>query len=90
MVFSNDLMDPWKIYKGGVLDLKETPFTHKRPNVEQPQWAKKHGADDLNPHIASPDVHINNVERSFEMFFHGLDHDGEQRSLRTAAKDGLT
>ena len=39
MAFSNNLTGPWKIYKGGVLDLKETPFTHERPNVKQPKWA---------------------------------------------------
>ena len=48
------------------------------------------GVDDLKPHIASPDVHINNVEKSLEMFFHGLDHDGKQRSLRPTSNNGLT
>ena len=90
MAFSNNLTGPWNIYKGGVLHLKETPFTHKRPNAKQPQWATEEGVDGLYPHIASPDVHINMKEKSLEMFFHGLDHDGEQRSLRALSNDGLT
>ena len=90
MAFSNNLTGPWNIYKGGVLDLKETPFTHERPNAKQPQWATEEGVDGLYPHIASPDVHINTREKSLEMFFHGLDHDGEQRSLRALSNDGLT
>ena len=89
MAFSNNLIGPWNIYEGGVLDLKETPFAQERPNVEQPQWAAKHGVDGLYPHIASPDVHINKEEESLEMFFHGLDHDGEQRSLCAVSNDGL-
>ena len=90
MAFSNNLTGPWNIYKGGVLHLKETPFTHERPNAKQPQWATEEGVDGLYPHIASPDVHINTREKSLEMFFHGLDHDGEQRSLRALSNDGLT
>ena len=90
MAFSNDLTGPWIVYKGGILDLKETPFTQERPNVKQPQWATEEGIDGLYPHIASPDVHINASEKSLEMFFHGLDHDGEQRSLCALSNDGLT
>ena len=90
MAFSNNLTGPWNIYKGGVLHLKETPFTHERPNAKQPQWATEEGVDGLYPHIASPDVHINTREKSLEMFFHGLDHDGEQRSLHALSNDGLT
>ena len=90
MAFSNNLTGPWNIYKGGVLHLKETPFTHERPNAKQPQWATEEDVDGLYPHIASPDVHINTREKSLEMFFHGLDHDGEQRSLHALSNDGLT
>ncbi len=90
MAFSNELTGPWQIYTGGVIDLKETPFTHERPNIEQPLWAKEQGVDGLYPHIASPDVQINGAEKCLEMFFHGLDHDGEQRSLRAISNDGLT
>ena len=90
MAFSNDLTGPWIVYKGGILDLKETPFTQERPNIKQPQWATEEGVDGLYPHIASPDVHINASEKSLEMFFHGLDHDGEQRSLCALSNDGLT
>ena len=90
MAFSNNLTGPWNIYKGGVLHLKETPFTNERPNAKQPQWATEEGVDGLYPHIASPDVHINTREKSLEMFFHGLDHDGEQRSLHALSNDGLT
>ena len=35
-------------------------------------------------------MHINNVEKSLEMFFHSLDHDGKQRSLRATSNNGLT
>ena len=90
MAFSNDLTGPWSVYKGRILDLKETPFTQERPNIKQPQWATEEGVDGLYPHIASPDVHINASEKSLEMFFHGLDHDGEQRSLCALSNDGLT
>ena len=89
MAFSNNLKGPWNFYKAGVLDLKETPLTHERPNVKQPDWAIEKGMDGLYPHIASPDVHINESEKSLEMFFHGLDHDGEQRSLCAVSNDGI-
>jgi len=90
MALSNNLTGPWKIYKAGVLDLEETPFTHERPNVKQPQWATEGGINGLYPHIASPDVHINETKKSLEMFFHGLDRDGEQRSVCALSNDGLT
>lgn len=90
MVFSNNLTGPWNIYKRKVLELKEIPFTHERPNVKQPKWATEKGVDGLYPHIASSDVHINETEKSLEMFFHALDHDGDQRRLREVSNDGLT
>ena len=53
MAFSNNLTGPWNIYKEGVLELKEIPFTHERPNVKQSKWATGKGVDGLYPHIAS-------------------------------------
>ena len=90
LAFANKLTGPWTVYVGGVLRLSETPFVQQKPNVPEPKWAVDRGISGLYPHIASPDVHIDHQRSELKMYFHGLDQDGEQRSLTATSKDGLT
>ena len=89
MAYADDLRGPWRIYEGGVLHLAQTPLPTERPDVPQPQWAVARGVDGLYPHISSPDVHVDAQQHLLIMYLHGLDHDGEQRSLRATSRDGV-
>ena len=89
LAVADHLTGPWRLHPQGVLTLPETPLAMQKPDVDEPQWAIDRGVSGLYPHIASPDVHINHDARQLYMYFHGLDHDGEQRSLCASAHDGL-
>lgn len=89
LAFADSLTGPWRIHPPGALRLTETPFPQTAPNVAQPAWAVAKGVDGLYPHIASPDVHSEPETRTVRMYFHGLDHDGVQRSLVARSRDGI-
>ncbi|MBL6782601.1 MAG: hypothetical protein ISQ21_06135 [Alphaproteobacteria bacterium] len=89
LALADDLLGPWRLYQNGVLHLSDTPFPLHKPPVAEPQWALDRGVSGLYPHIASPDVYINHSRQQLGMVFHGLDHDGEQRSLQASSDDGL-
>jgi len=89
LAFADSLTGPWRIHPPGALRLAETPFPQTPPDAAQPAWAVAKGVDGLYPHIASPDVHVDHGARLLRMYFHGLDHDGEQRSLVASSRDGI-
>jgi hypothetical protein len=53
------------------------------PGVPPPE------VDSSHPHIASPDVHVDEVNRRIVMYFHGLAAWGMQRSRVAISDDGL-
>jgi len=89
LAFADDLTGPWRIHRPGAIHLDQTPLPQTPPPVPQPAWAVAKGVDGLYPHIASPDLHINAARRRLTMYFHGLDHSGEQVSLTATSSDGL-
>lgn len=89
LAVADDLLGPWRICSNGVLHLSETPLPTQKPDVAEPQWAIDRGISGLYPHIASPDVHVDHSTNQLKMYFHGLDHDGEQRTLCATSADGL-
>lgn len=89
LAFADTVSGPWHIYAPGVLPLQETPLAQTRPDVAQPAWAAAVGEDGLYPHLASPDVHVDDQARTFEMWFHGLADEGEQVTYRAQSPDGL-
>lgn len=90
LAFADHLTGPWRIHAPGALHLAETSFPQIPPALPQPAWAAAKGVDGLYPHIASPDVHCDPGARAMRMYFHGLDHDGEQRSLVASSRDGIS
>ena len=75
---ADDLAGPWQIHSPGVLHLGQTPLAQTRPATGQPAWAAAAGQDGLYPHLASPDVWVDETARRFRMIFHGLAESGEQ------------
>ncbi len=89
VAFADALGGPWQIHVPGAVHLAETPFAQSRPDLPQPAWAAARGIDGLYPHIASPDVHVDEHARELIMALHGLDEDGEQRTVIARSVDGL-
>lgn len=89
LAFANDPAGPWTVHPPGVLPLSETPLAQTRPDTPQPAWAREAGQDGLYPHLASPDVWVDDTSEEFRMLFHGLAPDGEQVSYEASSRDGL-
>jgi hypothetical protein len=81
---------PWRTHEAGCLDVAESLFCAERPAPPgpAPDWAKG-GTDWLYPHVASPDVHVDEERRQVRMYFHGLLPDGEQMTRVALSRDGL-
>ena len=86
LAVSDDLQGPWRMIDRPPLHVSETGFaqgdvTHRLPTGERITEPA---------HIASPDVHVLNVDRKIAMLFHGLKPDGSQTTRLALSDDGLS
>jgi len=94
LAYADSISGPWKIYTPGALDLKNSLFEAvdppPPPESERPPWAKKMKEGFWYAHIASPDVHVDHVNRLLLMYYHGLLCNGDQQTRLAVSKYGLT
>jgi hypothetical protein len=92
MAYANHPEGPWKIYEPGTLQLKDCKACVQN-EIDDPAIGIKdteHGK--IIPHIASPDVHIDSIQKKIVMYFHCPAADSkyyEQLSLRAVSDDGI-
>ena len=102
LAYADRLAGPWTIHVPGALHLEDTPFPHEPPEIpgEAVRAAEKRQAfgrpiphsaayELSSPHIASPDVHVDAVNRRFVMYYHGLEGPGRQVSRAAVSGDGV-
>lgn len=98
LAFADALAGPWRVYAPGSLQLEQSHFLVAAPEVSsamRDQLAARAapGTDFLHeattPHIASPDVHVDDAARSIIMYFHGLEGIGHQVSRVATSPDGI-
>lgn len=88
LAYADDLEGPWTIHEGGVLSLRDSRFLTDPPpatadEIDGPL------ANVATPHIASPDVRVNETYRTISMYFHGLESLGNQVTRHATSLDGL-
>ena len=99
LAYADDLLGPWHIHPPGSLRIADSYFLTAPPEVE-PERAARLRAQPTNrghdsfveattPHIASPDVHVDNENRRIVMYFHGLDGVSRQVSRVATSSDGI-
>jgi hypothetical protein len=94
LAFADRLSGPWHIHSPGTLELEQSFFCTVPPpisvlaNLAKTPTAESE-ADRLTPHIASPDVHVDEKRREIRMYYHGLLDDGTQRTRVAVSNDGL-
>ena len=78
---------PWRIHTPGALQHAESHF----PDELDPQDPAKvrPGYVVSTPHIASPDVHVDEERREIRMYFHGINRDRTQVTRAATSKDGV-
>lgn len=104
LAYADDLAGPWRVHGPGSLRLEQSHFPaeplvisddeferHKRRFEE----AGRRLPHDLRlelttPHIASPDVHIDDENRRIVMYFHGLEAPGRQVTRVATSTDGIS
>ena len=105
LAYADRLEGPWKIHQPGALNIKDTPFPHDPPPFTEQQMAeyktraKAIGLDvdqfpDLakemtTPHVASPDVHVDEKNRRIVMYYHGLESFAQQVTRVATSSDGI-
>lgn len=94
MAYADTLTGPWVMHRPGVLDIADSLFPAEDPpeppEDQRPTWAAKMKGGYLYAHIASPDVHVRDADRSILMYFHGLLPNGDQLTRLAVSGDGLT
>ena len=84
LAYADQLAGPWHLHPAGSLHLAESGFPGARPLVSRDVFSKI-----INPHIASPDVHVDPVRRRIVMYFHGLENFGIQVSRVALSQNGI-
>ena len=103
LAYADDLLGPWHIHPPGSLQIADSRFLTEPPEVspeelERLRASRGAGAAALShdlltevttPHIASPDVHVDDTNRRIVMYFHGLDGVSRQVSRVATSGDGI-
>jgi hypothetical protein len=103
LAYADDLTGPWTVYPPGSLQLEDSLFLTEPPKVSEAvrqeletrdktaRTRRSHDAitEATTPHIASPDVHVDQTCRKIVMYYHGLEDVGRQVTRVALSDDGL-
>ena len=93
LAYADELTGPWKIHSPGTLQLSQSLFCQSAPKEEDmlPEVLSMiaEGIDGDYPHIASPDVHVEEQTQRIKMYFHGRLDNGTQKTRVAYSTNGL-
>ena len=103
LAYADDLLGPWRVHVPGSLQIEHSHFLTEPPEVSPEELERLRVAragrgapmsHDLltevtTPHIASPDVHVDEANRRIVMYFHGLDGVSRQVSRVATSTNGI-
>lgn len=105
LAYANAVEGPWTVYSPGSLNLRDTPFAQSAPDFTPEDLAAyrrqmtANGIDEnlfrdlakdaVTPHIASPDVHVDEAGKRIVMYYHGLQSFGRQSTRVATSPDGV-
>jgi hypothetical protein len=101
LAYADALLGPWTIHPPGSLQIEGSYFLTDPPEVPPAEFERIRAArgraalsHDLlteitAPHIASPDVHVDDTNRRIIMYFHGLEGIGRQATRVALSRDGI-
>ena len=103
LAYADTITGPWRIHAPGSLQIEESFFLTEPPEVPEAELQQLQAdrdargvrvAHDLmteltSIHIASPDVHVDEANRRFIMYYHGLAGPGRQHSRVATSTDGI-
>jgi hypothetical protein len=101
LAYADNLLGPWHIHAPGSLQLVGSFLLTKPPDGPVEELAKLRAApqpanyshdaftEATTPHIASPDVHVDEPNRRIVMYYHGLNGLGQQVTRAAVSDDGI-
>lgn len=93
LAFADDLTGPWRIFEPGALTIEQSLFPHDAAQITPIARTNDDiagmGITEHIPHIASPDVLVDDTNQQILMYFHGMVEDGDQKTRLAQSKDGL-
>ncbi len=92
LAYSDDLPGHWQLHRPPPMTLAASGFAQHRPLADELDPEAKAfidaGADGDYPHIASPDVWIDQDRRQIRLYYHGRLANGLQRTRVALSNDG--
>jgi hypothetical protein len=103
LAVADDLKGPWSIHAPGSLHLKDSKFLSKPLELSEEQRAQVTATylargvkmphdifyEATTPHIASPDVHVDEARQRIRMYFHGLERIATQVTRVAESRNGI-
>lgn len=103
LAYADNLLGPWKIHEAGSLHIRDSYFAQTRPAIAEDRLAElvaariasgvrvshDYAKELTEPHIASPDVHVDDVNRKIVMYYHGLEDAAFQHSRVATSDNGI-
>lgn len=103
LAYADDLRGPWRVHQPGSLHLRDSLFPTEPPEATEEEMASFAAGRSLmgkrahsphveasTPHIASPDVHVDEASKRVVMYFHGLEAYGKQSTRVATSTDGIS
>ena len=87
LAYADSLEGQWAIHSPGTLQHAESHFPPELDAIDPARIPL--GMVAPVPHIASPDVHLDHAERSFRMYYHGINKDRTQVTRVATSTDGI-
>lgn len=103
LAYADNLTGPWQVHEPGSLHIEDSYFAATRPPISEERLAQMvaqreasgvkmshdYALELTQPHIASPDVHVDEENQQIIMYYHGLEGPGQQHSRVATSKDGI-
>lgn len=100
LAYADCLTGPWRIHAPGSLRLEQSLFPTEQVKAPEelgeaeatanlPKLLHSRAYEASTPHIASPDVHVNEDEKRIYMYFHGLEAYATQNTRLATSVDGI-
>ena len=100
LAYADDLLGPWRVHPAGSLQIANSHFLTEPAEVSSDEAERLRAArattlshnrlfEATTPHIASPDVHVDDANRRIVMYFHGLDGVSRQVTRVATSSDGI-
>jgi hypothetical protein len=94
LAYADSITGPWRMHTPGALQVAESRFATQRADASftdaaRVAWGPLGEQDILQPHVASPDLHVDDARREIRMYFHGMLENAQQMTRIALSHDGI-